>query len=218
MTNTALWDSVFQTDPAHTKNFTRAGGFSGTAIKPLYLIHKATELWGSMGDKWKVIESERVIHGNAVYIKAKLIYPVLGGFAEVEHWGGDVLTKGEKAIPNDEAFKMALTDATGKCLSVLGFSADVHMGMFDGNKYVAPEKPDPKKETAASRNKRFKSVLESIQNSEDPAIAWSENLSEIQGFQAEDQTFYDELVKAGKLRKEQLAQEEMMKQQLEGAR
>ncbi len=135
-TNLSIWDAVFATDPAHTKGFKRTGGFSGTAIKPLYLIHKATSLWGAMGDKWGAESSEYVIHGDTVFIRARLWYPGTDGKAWVEHWGGDVLVKGEKATPNDEAFKMAFTDAVGKCLVQLGFSADVHMGLFDDNKYV----------------------------------------------------------------------------------
>jgi hypothetical protein len=151
--NTALWDSVFQTDPKHTKGFKRAGGFSGTAIKPLYLIHKATELWGSMGDAWGAESGEPVISGVTVFIKARLWYPAQGGKAWVEHWGGDVLVKGDAAKPNDEAVKMAFTDAVGKCLVQLGFSADVHMGLFDDNKYV--EKASAAHEPVNEKSKLF---------------------------------------------------------------
>lgn len=139
MNNTALWDTVFPTDPKHTKTFKRVGGFSGTAIKPLYLIHKATELWGPMGERWGAETAEHIISGNTVFIKCRLWYPGQLSKAWVEHWGGDVLVKGEKNIPNDEAFKMAFTDAVGKCLVQLGFSADVHLGLFDDSKYVAEQ-------------------------------------------------------------------------------
>lgn len=143
MSNTELWDLVFRTDPDHTKDFTRGGGFSGTAIKPLYLIHKATELWGPMGGKWGAETAEHLISDGMVFMKARLWYPADGGRALVEHWGGEQIIKFNK--PNDEAFKMAFTDAIGKCLVQLGFSADIHMGEFDGNKYVKEDtKPEKK--------------------------------------------------------------------------
>src|SRR5690554_2076086 len=34
--NLDLWNRLGKTDPAHTKKFSRAGGFKGTAIKPIY--------------------------------------------------------------------------------------------------------------------------------------------------------------------------------------
>lgn len=210
MSNTALWDSVCKTDPKHTKSFKRAGGFSGTAIKPLYLIHKATELWGAYGEAWGAETAEHVIHGNTVFIKAKLWYPGKVGKAWVEHWGGDVLVKGEKSIPNDEAFKMAFTDAVGKCLVQLGFSADVHFGMFDDSKYVDERVKEEKAETAAAMKKRFNALVAALKESSDPAGTWHENIEEINGFKAQDQTFYDELVKIGAKRKEELEQEAAM--------
>jgi hypothetical protein len=140
-TNMAVWEAVFKTDPAHTKGFKRTGGFSGTAIKPLYLIEKATGLWGPMGDRWGAEELYHVIEAGMVFIKARVWYPGACGEASVEHFGGDVLLKGEGKF-NDEAFKMAFTDAIGKCLVQLGFSADVHMGLFDDAKYVSELKAE----------------------------------------------------------------------------
>lgn len=138
MSNTDLWDKVSKTNPKHTSEFKRPGGFKGTAIKPLYVVQKATEIWGPMGGLWGAEHVDHVIQGDSVFVRARVWYPGATGRATVEHWGGDVLTKksGEAIIPNDEAFKMAFTDAVGKCLSMLGFCADVHLGMFSDSKYV----------------------------------------------------------------------------------
>lgn len=83
----------------------------------------------------------------------------------------------------------------------------------DGNAASGNVAP-AKQESAASRNKRFKAVLEAIQASDDPAATWHEHVEEINGFKATDEQFYDELKKAGAKRKEELAQIEMQKQQL----
>lgn len=174
--NLKLWDSVYKTDPKHTKGFNaRPGGFSGTAIKPLYSTHKATELWGPMGDKWGAESSEVHISNDMVFIRATVWYPSGENTGHVTHWGGDQLIKRStdrqtgsvKETPNDEAFKMAFTDAIGKCLVQLGFSADVHMGEFDGNKYVPPEpKIEPIFKNASARNGYCQTVFIKINESE----------------------------------------------------
>ena len=48
--NMRIWDQVDTTDPSATKNFTGMGGFKGTAIKPTYLMRKATEVFGPCGE------------------------------------------------------------------------------------------------------------------------------------------------------------------------
>jgi hypothetical protein len=50
--NLMLWNSVNKTDPAHTKQFSRSGGFKGTAIKPYWLMQQATAKFGPCGIGW----------------------------------------------------------------------------------------------------------------------------------------------------------------------
>jgi hypothetical protein len=45
--------------------------------------------------------------------------------------------KGKLKNPDTDAFKKASTDGLTKLLSHLGFNADVFLGMFDDNKYIA---------------------------------------------------------------------------------
>jgi hypothetical protein len=47
---------------------------------------------------------------------------------------------------DDECFKKVTTDALTKGLSKLGFNADVFMGQYDDNKYVAQMKKEFSKE------------------------------------------------------------------------
>ena len=49
--NLKLWESVQETDPKHTRK-ANVGGNKITSIKPQYQVLKATEQWGSYGDKW----------------------------------------------------------------------------------------------------------------------------------------------------------------------
>jgi len=170
----AVWDKTCKTDPTYTKSFQRGGGFSGTAINHTYQIHKATEMWGPMGDKWcveiveqgllqgqplvvedyneeysinadgvvsvtkKSIENKVIGHEQIHYVRIKLHYPSDGNTGTVEHFGQTTFVGQNKRgyFTDEEAPKKSLTDAIGKALSMLGFSADVYLGLFDDNKYV----------------------------------------------------------------------------------
>lgn len=48
----------------------------------------------------------------------------------------------ERWETDDEAFKKAFTDAVTNALKLIGVGADVHMGLFDDNKYVASMKEE----------------------------------------------------------------------------
>lgn len=150
--NTSLWDSVFKTDPAYTKQFSRAGGFKGTAISPMYLMLRATEAFGPIGIGWGFNEIESKIAEGVWFSRVKLWYMHEGNRGEVEQWGATTMVNKRSSgdiFVDEEAAKKSVTDAVTKCLSYLGFAADVHMGMYDDNKYVAELREEKKKEKAA---------------------------------------------------------------------
>jgi hypothetical protein len=153
--NLELWRLVERTDPAATKQFAGKGGFRGTAISPMYLIKKATEVWGPMGDKWGIrINSAHVFRGapllgkDGTVVGRELLHIVVatvyypgpsGAMGEIPCFGQTILAgqrKGGEFFTDEEAPKKSLTDALAKGLSWLGFAADIHMGRFDDSKYV----------------------------------------------------------------------------------
>lgn len=149
MSNTALWDKLGKTDPAHTKGFKRSGGFSGTAIKPMWAYKRMTEEFGPCGEGWGVSEpSFQVVPGHNGEILVYCTVSIWHGDAgrTVFGVGGDKIVSYIKANEqynrperwenDDEAFKKAFTDAVTNALKLIGVGADVHMGMFDDNKYV----------------------------------------------------------------------------------
>tara|TARA_R110000744_G_scaffold71312_2_gene143649 strand:+ start:22199 stop:22813 length:615 start_codon:yes stop_codon:yes gene_type:complete len=128
-----LWNSVCKTDPAHTKHVAQRGGF--TAIDAMYQIQTATEQFGPVGIGWGW--------------DFDLSYPENGTVvAMVTLWHGNknqtVKQVGQKSLganrADEDAVKKAVTDGLTKCLSYLGFNADVFLGKFDDNKYVAEMK------------------------------------------------------------------------------
>jgi hypothetical protein len=143
---TELWDRLGKTDPAHTKSFQRAGGFKGTAIKPMWSYRRMTEEYGPCGIGWgvgeptfKIIEAgdeilvyciASVWHGS----KENVVYGV-GGDKAVAKFSSGIKT-------DDEALKKAFTDGVTNALKLIGVGADVHMGLFEDNKYVSEMKAE----------------------------------------------------------------------------
>lgn len=139
--NLAIWNALSKTDPAHTKQFSRAGGFKGTALKPIWIIKRMTERFGPVGVGWGVCKPEfQVVQGDG----ETLVYCTVSAWHTSPDnllWGvgGDkVVTKRQSGSFNDdEAFKKAFTDALNNALKSLGVGADIHMGQFEDDKYVA---------------------------------------------------------------------------------
>lgn len=142
----AIWDKLSKTDPAHTKQFSRAGGFKGTAVKPQWVVMRLTEEFGPCGLGWGINQPTfQVVPAGA----ETLVYCTVScwhGTLENVLWGvgGDKVTTSRSSGPfnDDEAFKKAFTDAIMNAFKFLGVAADVHMGLFDDSKYVQEVKAD----------------------------------------------------------------------------
>lgn len=149
MNKTAIWDAVVKTDPKYTKRFRRAGGFEGTAINFAYLARKATEMFGPVGIGWgaKVLDEEyvrgapmgdgrdEVVH----VVRIEFWYMHDGVRGTIESYGQTLMVGKNRHgyFTDEEAPKKSLTDAMSKAMSWLGFAADVHLGLYDDNKYIA---------------------------------------------------------------------------------
>lgn len=145
--NLKIWEALAKTDPTHTKPFKRSGGFSGTAVKPIWILKMLTEQFGPAGIGWGVNEPKfEVVPATEGEI---LVY------CTVSAWHGDKLNVlwgvgGDKVVgknkyglvPDDEAFKKAFTDAVNNAFKSIGVAADVHMGLFDDDKYVTAAKAE----------------------------------------------------------------------------
>lgn len=148
--NLRIWSALEKTDPTATKPFSRAGGFRGTATKPIYHEKKLTEHFGPCGMGWGMErpEFQLVTAENEILVFCTVAIWYVDGRESAKVWGvgGDkvVARRGEGAFANDEAFKAAFTDALGNAMKHIGVGADVHMGEFD--KYGRDEstqKPAP---------------------------------------------------------------------------
>ena len=137
--NMGIWDAVKQTDPRHTKAVKIGRGF--TAIDAQYIVQRATEQFGPIGKGWGW-------HANVdinVQVKAVVAQVIVWHGTPEQSFGP--FTSIQPLLSNNgrldtDAGKKATTDALTKCLSHLGFGADVFLGLFDDNKYVQQLKED----------------------------------------------------------------------------
>lgn len=112
-----------------------------------------------------VVSPKAVGNEQIHFVHIRLHYPVFGtndngdkvhvGTGTVEHFGQTTFVGMNKRgfFTDEEAPKKSLTDAIGKALSMLGFCADVYLGLFDDNKYVNDRKAAAEKETGAVQAK-----------------------------------------------------------------
>lgn len=142
--NLAIWQKVETTDPKYTKPIT-GRGYNGTSTNATYLVRKATSVFGPCGIGWGVnVLAEGLLDGadgSKVHrVHIRLWYILDGKRGEVEHFGQTEFC-GKRAsgkwFTDEEAPKKSMTDAMLKALSLIGFAADIHLGMYDDNKYVA---------------------------------------------------------------------------------
>jgi hypothetical protein len=154
--NLALWGRLSRTDPRATKPFKRAGGFSGTQIDPTWRLKMMTEAFGPVGQGWGYEQLEWTVQADCIFVCCRVWYRDAETGEQRwtgPQWGGTELMRRRREgnpEPNDEAFKMSITDAIGKCCVQIGLAADVHMGQFDDSKYrdesaayyEAKEKPE----------------------------------------------------------------------------
>jgi hypothetical protein len=138
-----IWKAMARPPSSALKRI--AGGrLSGMSdVNPQWRYEAMTEHFGACGTGWKFTidklwteqgaDSELFCFAQvSVYIK------------EGDHWsdpvpgiGGNFLIEKEsKGLHNsDEGFKMAVTDALGTAMKMLGVAADVYAGLWDGTKY-----------------------------------------------------------------------------------
>lgn len=151
--NMLIWDQVEKTDPSATKAAT-VSGQKITSISGQHMVKRATEIFGPVGIGWGwTVVEERFdkggdirkdtgeVIGNEVghTVRIRLWFMQDGQRGEVEQYGCTPFTyKSKWGVTTDtEAPKKSLTDAIKKALAMLGFSADIFLGMFDDQDYVA---------------------------------------------------------------------------------
>lgn len=171
--NMVLWEGFCKTDPRYTKSFTRTGGFSGTAINAEYIIRCLTARFGPIGNEktWGYdVISEEIVDG------APFLFNNETHFEKIHHvairfwyfWEGKVNSilrtfgntmmvyqRGGKIVSDEEASEKSVTDALSKVCKRLGIGADIHLGLWDDNKYVSERVQEVAMESAKEKAEKL---------------------------------------------------------------
>jgi hypothetical protein len=152
MTNKVIWDALKQPPTTALKTI-GAGRLSGKSdINPQWRYEAMTEVFGPCGTGWKYtvdkVWREDAADGQVfAFALVSVFYlrqEALGWADPIQGMGGSMLIAKEKAglHSNDEGYKMAITDALGTAMKMIGVAADIYAGKWDGSKYN--ERPEAK--------------------------------------------------------------------------
>ncbi len=149
-THLDLWNKVSKTNPKYTRQV-KYGARSFTTINAQYQVMVMTEQFGAIGEGWGV-KDERF----TVKVEGLLSYQAIlwykSGTNLCEYAINSSIATHNGSRLDDECYKKVTTDALTKGLSKLGIGADVFLGMYDDNRYVAQmEKEYAPKNQKASR-------------------------------------------------------------------
>lgn len=134
MSNMRIYDKARKCPPEALKAI-QAGKLKGKSdINPMWRIKMLTELFGPCGTGWKTFDeaywTTPGANGEVIaWCSLKLTYKENGEWSEpVNGIGGSMLVDTQKGnlTSNDEAFKMANTDAISVACKMLGVAADVY--------------------------------------------------------------------------------------------
>jgi hypothetical protein len=152
MENLHIYEQVMEV-PNEAKKPIQGGKLKGkTDINPMWRIRELTRLFGPCGIGWVAPIKERWIEEGAsgeraAFVEIALKVKVNGEWSEpITGIGGSMLIALERGAltTNDEAYKMAYTDAISVACKALGFGAKVYWAE-DKTKYTgneeAPQKP-----------------------------------------------------------------------------
>ena len=130
----------------------KGGKLSGmTDINPQWRYKVMTEKFGLVGVGWKYevqkLWTEQGAKGEVLAFAQVAVF-----VKEDEQWGEPIIGVGGSKLvligkgdigSNDEGYKMAVTDALGTALKMLGVAADIYAGRWDGSKYREPSEQLP---------------------------------------------------------------------------
>ena len=160
----------FQDTPAEARKEIGAGRLKGyTDINPMWRIKKLTEAFGPCGFGWWT-QNERFVFEPcstgeiAVFCMLELVVvdPETGDESHpITGIGGNKFVANERngAYCNDEAYKMAYTDALSIACKSLGFSHDIYFSK-DRTKYCMPE---DEANSSGPTPEDFKAITDRIQ-------------------------------------------------------
>lgn len=138
--NMRHWDRFADVDPKFTKPIT-GKAYKGTSPNPQYVIRCLTEIFGpvGVGFGWSVVAEDFTPMGDEVLHWCRIQFWHTDRANAFDSYGQTkALMKTKNGMMLDEdAPKKSLTDAIVKAASHVGIAANIFLGRWDDQKYVA---------------------------------------------------------------------------------
>jgi hypothetical protein len=147
MTIDKRWELVQQVPKDRLKEISFGALRGKSDINPQWRIKAITEVYGLCGIGWYYtisnVDFRPSIDGKiAVFVEVNLFVKDADGewSKPIPGVGGNMFVDKNKngLVDNDEAVKMATTDALGNAMKYIGVASQIFEGDFDGSKYNTP--------------------------------------------------------------------------------
>ena len=181
MSNLDHWNRFADIDPKFTKAIT-GKAYKGTSPNPQYVIRCLTEMFGPVGQGfgWRVLHEEFQPLGGEVLHWCRIEFWHTDRAHVFESYGQTkavYTSKDGKVIVDEDAPKKSLTDAIIKAASQIGIAANIFLGRWDDEKYVAEVNAEYRADEAAkfdavAAHDRIARKLEGAKTLADLGEAW----------------------------------------------
>ncbi len=217
--NLSLWTRFENIDPKFTKPIT-GRDYTGTSPNPQYIIKCLTEMFGPIGKGfgWNVVAEDFTQLGDTHlhWCRIRFWWRDAEGQHECEQYGQTkaayITSKGTHRVDED-APKKSLTDAIVKAASHLGIAANIFLGRWDDQKYVAEVAKEyraaelPPFDAAAAKGRIAASIAKQSAPADVDALYRKER-SVIEEIKAASADLHDQLLSEFKSRKHELTQKD----------
>lgn len=148
--NLDLWNSLAVTPAEATKQYLTSGGTQLTAIDPIYRAMRMTEIFGPAGQGWSynLERSWREEFDGRSYVFCQVSLQYMSPTTSETCIIGPYIGGSLASVDPEESYKSAITDALGKCMSLLGLAADVYAGKHTVPTVETKDAINPKCRTA----------------------------------------------------------------------
>ena len=184
--NLKIWESHADIDPKFTKAIT-GKAYKGTSPNPQYVVRCLTELFGpvGIGFGWSVIAEDFTKLGDETLHWCRISFWHTDRANTFESYGQTKAaypTSSGKFMVDEDAPKKSLTDAIIKAASHIGIGANIFLGRWDDQKYVAEVNAEYRaEERKAAGPSKDEIAHERAVNDAQAMIESADSLADLQG-------------------------------------
>jgi hypothetical protein len=218
--NLKIWEEFADIDPQFTKAIT-GKQYKGTSPNPQYVIRCLTELFGPVGKGfgWRVLAEDFQPLGEKTLHWCRIEFWHTDRANTFEEYGQTIAaypTNSGGFMVDEDAPKKSQTDAIVKAASHLGIAANIFLGRWDDQKYVAEvnaeyraeeRQKDPPFNPSAAAD-RIIAKLQRQATAADLDAAFAEERDARGAVKDASPSDYDRILAAAKARKSELSQKD----------